>query len=610
MISILNKNIEYLKEKTSKLTSSPGVYLMKDINGDIIYIGKAKNLKNRVSSYFRDSSNHNAKTIKMISKIHDYDFIVTDTELECLILECSLIKQHQPKYNILLKDGKGYSYIKISNEEYPRITAEHHKNDNSKYIGIYTSSAIARHTVDEVNNVFKLPTCKKIFPRDLKKQRPCLNYHIGKCMGVCLGNISKSEYNNIISDAIDYIKTGSEKSIEKLTQQMEEASQSLDFEKAIVLRNRIDYIKKSSQPQKIKDVISGNADFIGKVTGTDCTSISVLKYRSGRLFDKENFFINDTSIFEESVLESFIIQYYTNKDFSELPETIFIDEPLESIEDLSKLIKSKLVYRQRGDNAKFLSMAKDNASEYLSIKEDRTSKEVKSLEKLSKILGLKSIPNRIEAYDISNIGSSTMVGSMVVFENGRPNKRLYRKFSIDGFFTPNDYACMENILTRRLSYLVDSSKYDDSFSQTPDLILVDGGQSHVNVVKSVVKSFNLDIQVFGMVKDSKHNTRAISSSGGEVHISKLDDAFKLLVSIQDETHRFAITYAKSKHSKNSLNISLTSVKGIGEKKANQLMMHFKTTQNLKNASIEDLKSVAGVGDEIAKNLFDLIQNTL
>lgn len=607
---MLNKNIEYLKMKTAKLTTSPGVYLMKDVHGKIIYIGKAKSLKHRVSSYLRESSNHNAKTLKMISKIHDYDFIVTDNELECLILECSLIKQHRPKYNILLKDSKGYSYIKVSNERYPRITVEHSREKDSNYVGTYTSSSIARHTVDEVNKVFKLPTCRKVFPRDLKKSRPCLNYHIGRCMGVCQGKVSQEEYNSIVYEAVDYIKSGSEKSIERLTKEMELASERLDFERAITLRDRIEYIKKSSQPQKIKDVTFGNVDFIGKVTGTDCTSISILKYRSGKLFDKANFFIDDTLISGENVIESFIMQYYTNKDTSELPEKIFIDEPIDGIENVSKLIKSKVVYCQRGDNTRFLSMAKNNASEYLSIREDRTSKEIKSLEKLSKVLGLKSIPNRIEAYDVSNFGSSVMVGSMVVFENGRPNKKMYRKFSIDDVKVQNDYACMENVLLRRLSYLVDDTKHDESFSQVPNLIFVDGGTSHVNTIKKVVQFLALDIPVFGIVKDNSHKTRAISSSGGEVAISKLDDAFKMLVSIQDEMHRFAITYARNKHSKNTLNVQLTKVKGIGDKKSTKLMVHFKTTERLKGASIEELKSVAGVSYEIAKNLFEFIQNTL
>lgn len=607
---MLNKNIEYLKDKTSKLTTSSGVYLMKDVSGKIIYIGKAKNLKNRVSSYFRESVYHNEKTLKMISKICDYDFIVTDTEYECLLLECGLIKQYKPKYNILLKDGRGYSYIKVSNEEYPRITTEYQKDDDGKYIGVYTSSAIARHTVDEVNTVFKLPTCKKAFPRDFKKQRPCLNYHIDKCMGLCQGKISKEEYNSIILDAIEYVKNGSEKSIEKLTQQMLQASQNLDFEKAILLRNRIDYIKKSSQPQKINDVISKDVDFIGKVTGTDCTSISVLKYRNGKLFDKENLFINDTSITGEVILESFITQYYTSKDTNELPRTIFIDEPLENIQEVSKLISVKILYRQRGDSSKFLAMAKNNASEYLSIKENRTSKEVKSLEKLSKVLGLENIPKRIEAYDISNIGSQVMVGSMIVFENGRPNKKLYRKFSIDDISIQNDYACMENILTRRLAYLVDTSKKDDSFSQTPDLIFVDGGTSHVNTVKSVVNRFGLNINVFGIVKDDKHNTKAISYSGGEVSLPKYDDAFKLLIFIQDEMHRFAISYARSKHIKKSIHSSLTNVKGIGDKKAIKIMLHFKTLDALKSATIQELKSVAGVNQEVANALFEFIQNDM
>jgi excinuclease ABC subunit C len=582
---------------------------MKDTNGNIIYIGKAKNLKNRVSSYFREHANHNEKTIKMVSKVADYDFIVTDSEYECLLLECSLIKQHRPKYNILLKDSKGYTYINVTKGEYPRITTSHQKDPHGEYIGVYTSSTIARDTVDEVSRVFRLPTCNKVFPRDLKKGRPCLNYHIDRCMGVCTGNIPKSFYQETVAQAVEYIKHGSEDSIERLTQEMLLASKRLDFEKAILLRNRIDSIKKSSQTQKVRDLNTHNVDYIGKAIGTDCTSISILKYRGGKLFDKENYFLN-VGITGENVLETFTMQYYTNLETSQKPETIYIAEPLENIDNISKAVGVKVVYRQRGEVVQFLAMAKNNASEYLSIREDKTSREVKALETLAKSLGLKAIPNRIEAYDISNIGSQVMVGSMVVFENGRPNKKLYRKFNIDDITIQNDYACMENILTRRLKYLVDTSKTDESFSKMPDLILVDGGSTHVGVVRKVVSNFGLSIPVFGIVKDSNHHTRAIASNGGVVSISKFDDAFKLLTSIQDEMHRFAITYARGKHRKDSLSTQLTNVKGIGEKRVSKLMAHFKTTSNLKSATVEELQVVAGVTKSVAENLYHCIQDVL
>ena len=614
MISILNANIEYLKDKTYRLTTRSGVYLMKDIDGNIIYIGKAKNLKNRVSSYFRESVNHNAKTLKMISKIHDYDFIVTDTEEECLLLECGLIKQYKPKYNILLKDSKGYSYIKVSKESYPRITSENHKDDDGNYIGIYTSSSVAKNTVDEVNSVFKLPTCKKNFPKDFKKQRPCLNYHIGKCMGLCKGEVSQAEYNLIVKQAIDYIKHGSERSIEELTQQMLQASETLDFERAIAIRNRIEYIKRASTVQKVKDVSCDNSDFIGKVSGTECTSISVLKYRLGRLFDKKNYYIQDSSessILGQSVLEEFLLQYYTAIPKDELPKNVYIDEPLEDVTELSKAIRCKVLYRQRGAIAEYLSMANVNASEYLSIKEGRTSKEVKALEKLSKVLGLAYVPKRIEAYDISNIGNSVMVGSMVVFENGRPNKSMYRKFSIDTIYTQNDYACMENVLTRRLKYLlVSNTLKDESFSQRPDLIFVDGGSIHVQVVKKLITKLCLNIEVFGIVKDDRHNTRAISSyDGKEIHLSKLDEAFKLLVYIQDEMHRVAISYARKKHLKSTISMDLTSVKGIGEKKAILLMSHYKTIDAMKEVTAEELKDVAKLSNDVANALYDYLHST-
>lgn len=606
---MLNSNLPYLRDKTSKLTTSSGVYLMKDSNGSIIYIGKAKNLKSRVSSYFRERANHNEKTLKMVSKVADYDFIVTDSEYECLLLECSLIKQHRPKYNILLKDSKGYTYIKVTKGEYPRITTSHHKDTDGDYIGVYTSATIAKSTVDEVSRTFRLPTCSKVFPRDLKKGRPCLNYHIDRCMGVCTGNIPKSVYRETIAQAVEYIKHGSEKSIERLTQEMLSASQSLDFERAILLRNRIDSIKKSSQTQKVRDLSTHSVDYIGKAIGTDCTSISILKYRAGRLFDKENYFLN-VGITGENVLESFTMQYYTNLETSQKPETVYVAEPIESIESISKALGVSVVYRQRGEVVQFLAMAKNNATEYLSIKEDKTAKEVKALETLAKSLGLKAIPNRIEAYDISNVGSQVMVGSMVVFEDGRPNKSLYRKFSIDSVAIQNDYACMEDILTRRLRYLVGTSKAEESYSQMPDLILVDGGSTHVGVVRGVVSRFGLDIPVFGIVKDSNHRTRAIASNGGVVSIPKSDDAFRLITTIQDEMHRVAITYARGKHRKDSLSTQLTNVKGIGDRRVSKLMAHFKTTSNLKSATVEELQTVAGVPKSVAEELYRTIQDVL
>jgi excinuclease ABC subunit C len=367
-------------------------------------------------------------------------------------------------------------------------------------------------------------------------------------MGVCTGNIPKSVYQETIAQAVEYIKHGSEESIERLTQEMLSASQSLDFERAILLRNRIDSIKKSSQKQKVRDLDTHSVDYIGKAVGLECTSISILKYRGGKLSDKENYYLN-VGVTEEDVLETFTMQYYTNLDSSQKPETIYVAEPIGGIDNVSKAVGVKVVYRQRGEVMKFLAMANTNASEYLTIKEDKHFRESKALETLASTLGLKSIPNRLEAYDISNIGSQVMVGSMVVFEHGKPNKRLYRKFSVDGIAIQNDYACMESILTRRLRYLVDTSKTDESFSQVPDLILVDGGSTHVRVVRRVVSNYGLNIPVFGIVKDSNHHTRALASEDGIVSIPKLDDAFRLISSIQYEMHRFAITYARDSFSK-------------------------------------------------------------
>lgn len=605
----MNERLPFLQQKTSKLTISPGVYLMKNKNNDIIYIGKAKNLKNRVSSYFRHNSSHTPKVIQMVENVFDYDFIVTDSEYEALILECSLIKQHKPKYNILLKDDKGYFYIKISKELYPKITAEKNVDKTGEFFGPYTSSFVATQTVDEINKVFKLPTCKYKFTEKRTVMRPCLNYHINQCIGLCKNHITSEEFNEIINQAKSYIQNGNNLSIKKLQMQMEKASDNMEFEKAARIRDRINAITKASQKQKIFDVDLKNCDFIASSQSSNGICISLLMYRNGRLFDKLTFpFCNDEC--DENYLESFLMMYYTSQD--NIPCNIIIEEKIENIELIKKVLYDKcnhsikFSFPQKGNLLKYIMMAKSNAEEYLSIQNNRTGKEISALEDLSKILGLSKPPEYIEAYDISNLSSSSMVAGMVVFKNGRPFKKAYKRFAIKENFIQNDYACMQEVIERRFNEYLHSN--DSGFIRLPDLILLDGGKGHVNAVLQSIEKFKLKIPVYGLVKDNKHRTRAITTGGNEISVSKKSQAFILMTKIQDEVHRFAISYMKSRHTKNNFSFELTKIKGIGIKKAQKLIFEYKTKENLKKAIPEDLSKVAGVNISVAEELYKLIQN--
>lgn len=603
-----NERLPFLRDKTSKLTTSSGCYIMKDKSGKIIYIGKAKNLKNRVTSYFRKGQDHLPKVWKMVSHVYDYDFIVTDSEFEALVLECSLIKQYTPKYNILLKDDKGYSYIRVSDEDYPRITAVLQKeNDNAEYIGPYTSSFAVKQAVKEANKVFMLPTCNRVFPRDFKKARPCLNHHIKQCMGVCTGQISKEDYQNTVRQAVDYIKQGSSESVERLKKEMERASEELDFELAAKLRDRIFAIEKAAESQKIIDENMKDTDIIAISQNSEMACASVIMYRGGRLFDKADFFLGEKED-QAKMREEFILRFYANRDI--IPREILLDEEIEDYELLQKWLREKSGHAvaistpKRGHLLRLTTLAKNNASEYLSIKVGRTGKEITALEELAKALDLKKPPRFIECYDISNLASSDMVAGMVVFENGRPCKKFYKKFSIKTVDEQNDYACMCEVLERRFRNYFE--KTDEGFSTLPDLILLDGGQGHVNTVTPVIRKMGINVPVFGLVKDSKHRTRAVATGGGEISLTKSRSAFNLVTRIQDEVHRYAITYQAQKHKKTSYQLELTKIKGIGEKKAIKLMTEFKTKENLKKASAEDIARTAGVNISIARELVDML----
>lgn len=602
-----NPDLAFLRDKTSKLTTQPGCYIMKDASGKIIYVGKAKNLKNRVTSYFRKGQDHLPKVWKMVSLVRDYDFIVTDSEFEALILECSLIKQYSPKYNILLKDDKGYSYIRVSDEEYPRITAALQKEDDgARYIGPFISGYSVRQAVEEANRVFMLPTCQRKFPRDFGKGRACLNCHIKQCMGVCRGHISQSEYLEAVEQAVEYIRTGSSESVLRLTEQMNAAAERLDFEQAARLRDRITAIKKASEGQKIvmEDMKDMDIFAVAELSGAACGS--VLMYRSGRLFDKASIMLGMTDE-SSSMREGFITGFYSGS--REIPKEILLDEDIENKELLERYLseksgrKVKISVPQRGSLVRLVSLAKSNAAEQLSITAGRSGKEIAALDELAKALGLKKPPEIIECYDISNFGSDDMTCGMVAFENGRPCKRLYRKFAIKTVTEQNDYACMTEAIERRFRRYLDG---DEAFSTLPDLILLDGGKGHVSTITPAVRALGIDVPIFGLVKDSKHKTRAAAAGNCEISLNSYRKAFALVTAIQDEVHRYAISFMKARHTKNSFALGLTSVRGIGEKKAHKLIAEYKTKAALKNAGVGELAKTVGVGMDTAQELYDYI----
>ena len=603
-----NPCLPYLRDKTSKLTEKPGCYIMKDSGGKIIYVGKAKNLKHRVTSYFRKGQDHLPKVWKMVSLVRDYDFIVTDSEFEALVLECSLIKQYSPKYNILLKDDKGYSYIRVSNEEYPRLTAALQKEDDgAQYIGPYISSYSVKQAVDEANRVFMLPTCTKQFPRDLGKSRPCLNCFIKQCMGVCKGEIAAEDYRRVVQQAVEYIKSGSQASVERLTEQMNAAAEALDFEQAAKLRDRIAAIKKAAEGQKIVSDDLRDMDIFAVSENADRACGSVLMYRGGRLFDKYSAPLGMTDL-GSAMREGFITEFYSAR--SEIPKDILLDEPIENTELLERYLSDKCGHRvhisvpQRGALLRLTTLAKSNASEHLSLRVGRTGKEITALEELAKALGLEKPPRFIECYDISNFGSSDMTCGMVVYENGRPCKRFYRKFAIKTVHEQNDYACMCEAVERRFKRYLEGE--DEGFSTLPDLILLDAGKGHVATVTPVVRALGINVPIYGLVKDSKHRTRAATASDHEISLTSYRRAFALVTAIQDEVHRYAITFTKARHKKNSFALGLTSVKGIREKKAQKLMTEYKTRAALEAATEYELAKTAGVSAATAAELYKYI----
>ena len=608
----MNPRLTFLRKKAMGLPQNPGVYIMKNKQGTIIYIGKAKSLKNRVSQYFGSQNRHTIKVLKMVSNVNDFDYILTDSEFEALLLECSLIKQHKPKYNILLKDDKGYHYIRISNDPWRKITAEKKKlDDKAEYVGPYTSAFIVKQALDEAQKIFKLPQCSKEFPRDAGKGRPCLNFFIDQCFAPCSGKIKKAEYDEAVNDAIDFLKGGSAKSIKDMEKRMQELSENLEFEKAARLRDRIAAIKKMNEKQKVFANGVKEQDVFALEQSEKNACFAVLRFSQGRLFDTEHFIIEKDEDLPKMRAE-LIERYYSMRE--SVPPRIAIDGETQDSTLLSQWLSNKagrkvtIVVPQKGEQLKLVEMCRKNAQEKLFEKTGRTDKNLQSLTELASLLGLSELPRYIESYDISHTAGSDNVAGMVVFKDGLPYKSAYKRFEIKFAQGGDDCGAMQEVLQRRFARYEEQKETGQGFGKLPDLILLDGGQAQLNAVLKVMEQFSLNIPVFGMVKDNKHKTRAITNGGSEIEITVKRQAFTLISKIQEEVHRFAIDYHHKKHSKNLRNSTLTNIAGIGQTKANMLMKNFKTISAIKLASIEELALVKGISFTNAKDIYAYFHN--
>ena len=610
----MDEKIRNLRSLSIQLPQKPGVYIMYNNDDEIIYIGKAKILKNRVSQYFGSPKNHSDKVRKMVQNVNRFDYIVTDSEFEALVLECSLIKQHRPKYNILLKDDKGYSYIKITNEDWPRISCVLQKlDDGATYIGPYMSFMAVKSAVDAARKIFKLPDCNKSFSSLKSSSRACLNYYIKQCSAPCIGKIKRKDYLDSINDAIAFLKGEDSASVKNLTQQMNDAAERLDFESAAKIRDRINAIKKLGQRQKVISSKIKNQDVFAFVFFENLCCAEVFRFQDGRLFDNETFFFSVLSD-DGDFREEFILQYYSMRE--KVPPVITLDKDLHDSDTIIKwlneksLKKVKIIIPKKGEQFKILQLCQKNAQEKILRKVQNKDKTNVALKELAELLSLEKLPYYIEAYDISNTMGSENVAGMVVFQNGAPLKSSYRKFKIKSFIGQDDYASMREVIERRLSEYQAKKGQKTGFGKLPDLILLDGGKNHVATVRPVLAKMGLDIPIFGMVKDSKHRTRAITTSGQEINVGINSAAFSLITKIQDEVHRFAIGYHRKLRGKKTIESSLTDIPGVGSKRAKTLFLHFKTLDGIKNASIESLSDIPGITRPVAENIYNFFHKDL
>lgn len=605
----MSEKLKELRAKAMALPLSPGVYIMKNKNRDIIYIGKAKALKNRVSQYFGSQNNHPEKVRRMVENVFDFEYIITDSEFEALILECSLIKQHKPKYNILLKDDKGYSYIKVTNEPWRRISYVLQKgDDDATYIGPYKSSFYVKDSVEQAQKIFRLPTCNRRFPQDFRKGRPCLNFHIRQCCAPCTGKVKLTDYNEYVEEALAFLKGGDAKSIKALTSKMNEAAENLEFERAAKIRDQINSIKKMRDKQKVVDVSNEDIDYIAFAQNDKKGSFEVFRFSGGRLFDRENFIVDDPGD-GATARGEFLLRYYSIRD--DIPREIKLDAGIDDTEILEQWLSEKRGSRvyisvpQRGENKHIIDMCLQNAFETLGQLQGIAGKQYSVLEALKEMLGLQQVPYYIESYDISNTSGAENVCGMIVFENAKPKKSAYKKFKIKSFDGQDDYSSMAEVITRRFAEYKKASDSDEKsgFAKLPDLILLDGGKGQVGVVEPILKEMGIDVPVFGMVKDDKHRTRAIVSSDGEIAIKPNQSVFSFVTQIQDEVHRFAITYHRNSRKRSMKSSTLKGIDGIGEVRAKALLKFFRTLDNIKNATVSELEKAPKMTHDSALSVY-------
>ena len=599
-----------IKEELKKMPSSPGVYIMKAEDGGIIYIGKAVNLKNRVKQYFSGTKNKGAKTIALVSHIKEFEYIITDSEMEALILECNLIKEHKPKYNIMLKDDKKYPYIKVTlNEDFPVIFKTRRRmDDGALYIGPITDAGAVNETIDLVHKIWPIRKCRRKLPRDIGKERPCLNYHIGQCKAPCAGLISKEEYNEYVKEAVRLLNGHPEDILKRLKAEMEEASKALDFERAAILRDKIASIKRISEKQKMENTSVGDADVIAMKLGEGEGLFQIFFMRSGKLVGREHFFadniVEDT---KAQAITEFVKRFYSGTAF--IPKEIVVEDVSEEekalLEEWLSGLKGgrvRVIKAQRGEKEGLVKLAAANAEVVFERFGDKLKKDeartIGAVKELCSILGLGKEVSRIEAYDISNIMGTNSVGSMVVFEDGYAKKSDYRKFKIKNVAGANDYASMQEVLVRRFNHAIKEGMTSElnkaKFSKLPDLMLMDGGKIQVNAAKEVLVEFGLDIPVCGMVKDDRHRTRAFYYEDEEITVDKSSQSFRLVTRIQDEAHRFAIEYHRHLREKKEIHSILDDIPGIGVKRRKALLYRFGDVERIRAASLEELENTEGM----------------
>ncbi|MGO1043266.1 excinuclease ABC subunit UvrC [Clostridioides difficile] len=598
-----------IQDHLKKLPSEPGVYLMKDKYDHIIYVGKAISLKNRVRQYFQSSKNHTSKVKSMVKNIYKFEYIITDSELEALILECNLIKRYRPKYNVLLRDDKTYPYIKVTtNEDYPRILKVRRVlKDKAKYFGPYTNITAVNDTLDLINSTYPIRSCKIDIEKAIKnKTRPCLNLHINKCLGPCTGNVSKEEYGKMIEEIIMCLSGKEEKLMELLKEKMNESSMNFRFEEAAIYRDKIKSLEEMIQKQKIDATITDlNQDVVAMARAHNEACVQVFFIRNGKIVGREHFILEGVMDSPRaSILGSFVKQFYNEQEF--IPKELIIEDEIEDSCILEEWLSSKKGQKvtirvpQKGEKKSLVEMVRKNAVEYLEKFSDmnkrKYEKSIGALEELKRLLNLEKLPIRIESFDISNIQGVDSIGSMVVYTNAKKDKKEYRRYKIKTVIGPNDYDSMAEIVDRRLKH-----------GNLPDLILLDGGKGQVSAVKKVLELNDVDIPLWGMYKDDKHRTKGLICKEKEIELDKTTSLYRFIASIQEEVHNYAITYHRSLRNKALTKSILDDIQGIGEKRKKALLSHFKDVEAIKEATFEELLEVEGMNKSIAENVYNFFR---